>query len=239
MDHEGVPNAQLEKEKPEMGKKFKHKAIAEQNSVEMAFDILMKPEFYDLRRIIYRSEEEMRRFRRLVVQIVVATDIGDKGLKEDRNARYDKAFNSDQVLEGTVTDVANLKATVSIELLLQASDILHTMQPFEAYKSWNERLFFEMYKAYAENRSDTDPSTFWYKGEFGFYDFYIIPLIKKLQATGAFGSMADECLAFATNNRAEWAAQGEAIVTELKRKVTVIKSKRTGALTGAPAAIAA
>jgi len=39
-------------------------------------------------------------------------------------------------------------------------------------QKWNANLFEEMYKAYIDGRSQSDPSTFWYKGELGFYDYY-------------------------------------------------------------------
>jgi len=122
--------------------------------------------------------------------------------------------------------MTSLKATIGIELIMQASDILHTMQPWRSYKSWNERLFSEMYRAYWEGRSSTDPSTFWFKGEIGFFDFYIIPLAKKLQSLGIFGSMGEECLQYATSNRQEWLLHGPGSVNELMRKVTLEISQR-------------
>ena len=32
----------------------------------------------------------------------------------------------------------------------------------------------EMYAAYRDGRAAKDPSQFWYKGEMGFFDFYIV-----------------------------------------------------------------
>mmetsp|Transcript_10544 Transcript_10544/g.20168 ORF Transcript_10544/g.20168 Transcript_10544/m.20168 type:complete len:624 (-) Transcript_10544:90-1961(-) len=224
-DHEGVPNAQLMKEKPEFAESYGNKSIAEQRSVEVAFETLMRPEFRDLRMTIYRNEDEMRRFRQLVVNAIIATDICDKDLREFRNQRWSKAFSPihESMCETTMT---SLKATIGIELIMQASDILHTMQPWRSYKSWNERLFSEMYRAYWEGRSSTDPSTFWFKGEIGFFDFYIIPLAKKLQSLGIFGSMGEECLQYATSNRQEWLLHGPGSVNELMRKVTLEISQR-------------
>lgn len=48
----------------------------------------------------------------------------------------------------------------------------------------------------------TDPSTFWYKGELGFFDNYIIPLAKKLKDCNVFGVSSDEYLNYALQNRA-------------------------------------
>ena len=55
-----------------------------------------------------------------------------------------------------------------------ASDISHTMQHWHIYLKWNEKFFRECYKAYKEGRAETNPLEGWYKGEMGFYDFYIM-----------------------------------------------------------------
>ena len=69
-----------------------------------------------------------------------------------------------------------------------------------------------MYKAYLNGKSDKDPSDFWYQGELGFFDFYIIPLAMKLRECGVFGVSSDECLNYARANRSEWEQKGRAIV---------------------------
>jgi hypothetical protein len=93
------------------------------------------------------------------------------------------------------------------------------MQHWHIYRKWNSRLFEEMYKAYAEGRAEKDPTEFWYKGEIGFLDFYVIPLAKKLKDCGVFGVSSDEYLQYAMNNRMEWEQKGEAVVEELIEKV--------------------
>lgn len=47
------------------------------------------------------------------------------------------------------------------------------------------------------------PADNWYKGELGFFDFYIIPLAKKLKECGVFGVSSDEYLNYAQKNRQE------------------------------------
>jgi hypothetical protein len=97
------------------------------------------------------------------------------------------------------------------------------MQHWHIYRKWNARLFEEMYKAYAEGRAETDPSEFWYKGEMGFFDFYIIPLAKKLQDCGVFGVSSYEYLNYAEKNRREWESRGQELVAEM---VQSLKSER-------------
>lgn len=153
----------------------------------------------------------------------MATDIMDKDLKSLRNARWDKAFNQ-AADEGTEAAI-NRKATIVIEHLIQASDVAHTMQHWHIYRKWNTRLFDEMYLAYIQGRAEKDPSEFWYKGEIGFFDFYIIPLAKKLKDCGVFGVSSHEYLNYAMKNRKEWETKGQEIVAEMVQALNYEKDE--------------
>ncbi|CAB9514142.1 Receptor-type guanylate cyclase gcy [Seminavis robusta] len=221
VDHLGVPNTQLVEEKTETSIRYNNRSVAEQNSLDLAWNLLMEDQFSDLRAAIFSNGEERARFRALVVNAVMATDIADKDLKALRNARWDKAFkkgdvnSSDPVEEQSPRDAVNRKATIVIEHIIQASDISHTMQHWHVYRKWNERLFAEMYFAYKEGRAKTNPADFWAKGEIGFFDFYIIPLAKKLKDCGVFGISSGEFLSYANQNRNEWETKGPQIVAEM------------------------
>jgi hypothetical protein len=76
-------------------------------------------------------------------------------------------------------------------------------------------------------RTDTDPSTTWYQGEIGFFDFYIIPLAKKLKDCGVFGVSSDEYLNYAMQNRNEWKDRGQEIVLEMIEKVKTMEFNAT------------
>jgi len=229
VDHSGVPNAQLVKEGDPLAGFYDGKSVAEQNSFDIAWDLLMEPYYDNLRRTIYVTTGEFRRFRQLVVNSVMATDICDKDLKAQRNRRWDTAF--DPLNEGGSYSTI-LKATIVIDHLIQASDIAHTMQHWHIYQKWNGRFFEECYKAYIEGRAEKDPTEGWYKGELGFYDFYIIPLAKKLKECGVFGVSSDEYLNYALQNRSEWEKRGQQVVADLSYKVNrkFNKSKRRSVL---------
>ena len=91
----------------------------------------------------------------------MATDVFDKELKAYRDQRWDKAFPKDEdsasigsnrtntSLAGfsvgggstvaTTTNVdreGDLRATIVIEHLIQASDVSHTMQHWHIYRKW-------------------------------------------------------------------------------------------------------
>jgi 3'5'-cyclic nucleotide phosphodiesterase len=223
VDHSGVPNIQLCQENVALAEFYKHRSVAEQNSVDLAWALLMQEDYVDLRRVIYRTEEEKQLFRQLVVNSVMATDIMDKELKELRNVRWTKAFSEEaltctDIEQASQTDI-NRKATIVIEHLIQASDVVHTMQHWHIYRKWNERLFEEMYVAYEQDRANRSPADFWYEGELGFFDFYIIPLAKKLKDCGVFGASSDEYLNYAVKNREEWEAKGRQLVEEMHERV--------------------
>ena len=212
-DHPGVPNAQLVKETTSLASAYNKRSIAEQNSLDLCWNLLMEDDFKDLRATIYSTEDECKRFRQLMVNVVLATDIMDKDLKALRNGRWEKAFHLS--VEETATEHSNRRATIVIEHLIQASDVAHTMQHWHIYRKWNERFFLECYKAYKEGRAENDPSVNWYEGEKGFFDFYIIPLAKKLKDCGVFGVSSSEYLNYAQKNRYEWEAKGQAVVAEM------------------------
>lgn len=69
VDHPGVPNVSLAKEKPELAEIYRNKSIAEQNSIDLAWALLMSDEFKDLRLCICANDEELKHFRQLVVQV--------------------------------------------------------------------------------------------------------------------------------------------------------------------------
>jgi class 3 adenylate cyclase len=215
-DHTGVPNTQLNKENATLAMVYKDKSVAEQNSVDLCWDLLMGTNFDALRAAIYGTVDERKRFRQLVVNSVMATDIMDKDLKVLRNSRWSKAFSEGAGgNEESKVDDVDRKATIVIEHLIQASDVSHTMQHWKIYRKWNARLFEELYRAFVEGRSEKDPSEFWYKGEMGFSDFYIIPLAKKLKNCGVFGVSSDEYLNYAIKNRQEWEDRGLEVVAGL------------------------
>jgi 3'5'-cyclic nucleotide phosphodiesterase len=67
LDHPGVPNAQLIKEGVPLASFYKNQSVAEQNSVDIAWRMLMDPKYSSLRAVIYNDEYELNRFRQLIV----------------------------------------------------------------------------------------------------------------------------------------------------------------------------
>ena len=170
----------------------------------------MSSQFDQLRTLLFGTEAELLRFRQFIVNVVLATDIFDKELNDMRKTRWGRAFSEEGKCAGK-EDISDLRATIVMEHIIQASDVSHTMQHWHVYIKWNKHLFMEMLTAYRAGRMGADPSNFWYQGELGFFDNYIIPLAKKLKECNVFGVSSDEYLNYAVRNRAEWEQRGKEI----------------------------
>lgn len=79
------------------------------------------------------------------------------------------------------------------------------------YRKWLEKDFLERYAAYQKGRAENPESTY-FLASMRFLDEHIIPLCQAMQRLGCFGNSADECLAFATANKARLATYGPDIV---------------------------
>lgn len=213
VDHRGVSNIQLSKEAPELAKHYRNKSIAEQNSFDISWDLLMSDSFIALRQAIFPTRGDLMRFRQVAINIVLATDIFDKEMGDMRKERWLRVF--DKCNPDVADSLKNTRATIVLEHIIQASDVSHTMQHWHVYVKWNRRLFEEMRLAYKEGRMGADPATFWYDGELKFFDNYILPLAGKIGQCGVFGVSSDEYLNYALSNRAEWEQKGRAVVKDM------------------------
>lgn len=142
MDHPGCTNNTLKAENDELSCLYGHRSCAEQNSIDVAWTLLLEDTYEDLRHLIYSTTEELVCFRQIVVNAIIATDVMDKSLGAARKKRWEKAFASSSkdlsISEGSTVDSnyrnsqmqvqTNRKATIVMEHLIQASDVAHTMQ---------------------------------------------------------------------------------------------------------------
>ena len=75
LGHSGVSNQQLAKENGRLAIMYGGKSVAEQNSIDLAFEVLSSPSYADLVSCICADENEYLRFKQLVVNCVMATDM--------------------------------------------------------------------------------------------------------------------------------------------------------------------
>lgn len=203
--HAGVPNKRLVEENHVLAAKYSEKSIAEQNSIDTAWDILMLKPFKNLRHCIFgKSGANQKRFRQLLVNSVMATDIFEQDLRVLRELRLERSLSCE-----------NCKATLVMEHLMQTADVVHTMQNWDIYLDWNQSLFSEMHTAFLDGRADSDPSESWYQGELWFFDNWVLPLAQRLKDIGVLNIISDQLFRQAQRNRSRWEREGQGICQSL------------------------
>jgi hypothetical protein len=140
VDHPGVSNSVLIKEGDPLATRYKNKSIAEQNSVDLSWSLLMEDKYAALRAVIFETQTEQDHFRQIVVNCVMATDIFDPDLKAEREQRWNRAFSEFPAMNLLARETDNRKATIVIEHLIQASNIAHTMQHVSQLKLPSPRV---------------------------------------------------------------------------------------------------
>lgn len=196
--------------------------MAEQHSIDVAWKELVSGDYPDLCVAIgFTTESERLCFRQLLVNAVVATDIMDAENCARQMQQWTVTFKDDNGCKSNAHAaevLANRRATIAFELLMQASDISHYMQHWDIYQKWNQRLFDETKMAYHAGRSDKDPSTCWYQDELWFFDKCVIPLAHKLQKCGILGVLGGESLANALQNRHEFECMGQGVIQQYTKE---------------------
>lgn len=177
--------------------------------------LLMEPCYKDLRSTVCNSKEECDRFRSMLLNFVMATDIINQELKDDRENRWRCAFENNKPKEECLLNSSDHEAAIFMEHLIQTAVVTHTMQQWSVYIHWNQRLFHECFLAYQASRSEQDPATIWYNNELEFFDVFIIPLAQKLKSCGMFGLIGDDSLQMALRNRAEFERRGQQVIAEM------------------------
>lgn len=214
VDHPGLSNARVVKDNSTIAHKYGKRSPIELHSLQSAWSVFQRPSYQELRRHIYSSEQDMKRFRQLVVILVMATDITDRDTAKEREKRWDRAFSSKKNLVDSET--INQRATLVLETMMQAANIAHCTQHWNVFTKWNKRLFQEIYEGYkaGRRRDHKDPTEFWYERELEFFDQVVIPLGIRLNESGAFGDDAEEFVAYAKSNRRDWEAKGRDMINE-------------------------
>lgn len=217
VSHPGVPNNQLVDNSHPWTKIYGQKSVAEQHSIHVALRLL--DTYPELQQCIHSTPAEEVRFHQLLNHSVLATDI----MGANSANRWAEAFGGEAPSTNESNDlvrpcILNLKASIVLEQIIQASDVAHTMQHWMIYQRWNERLLHERYRAYQAGESP-DPTVDWYEGELRFLDGYVLPLARRLKECDVYGVSSDEYLSHALANREEWEQKGRQVTQDMIQRI--------------------
>ena len=246
VDHVGVPNRQLVEEGNQLAILYNDQSVAEQHSIYVALSTLSEDRFSDFYKMVAPTSVDRALFRRLVIDMVLCTDIASPERLQIGMSKWKSAFVTPtevvmppsrrhtidfSIDDGSLIDLGikyalnldgrlvkespqGLKVASILEQIMQAVDVAHTMQSWENFVKWNTRLFIELNDAHVSGRGD-DPASNWFNGQIGFFDFYVIPLAKRLQQSGVFGIAGDSFVENAVNNKTRWQKDGMMITNNI------------------------
>lgn len=251
VEHRGLPNAQLVREQDKLYSIYLNKSIAEQHSLAVAFSILAEPCFEELRGAIYGDECD--KFRDLVIDLVLCTDISCPERIALQKSKWNIAFpstqraKSDSILyknhaglkksskkherSGSATNHSSFNPSEP-QIKLKAQVVLEQLMQIAdvAHITQDWDVFIKWNKKlydelWAANLADRgfDPSTNWFKGQIGFLDSYVIPLTNRVYESGVFGAQGKSFFINAHKNRERWIKEGGMETQKMIANVSYIK----------------
>ncbi|GAB4821974.1 hypothetical protein N2152v2_009020 [Parachlorella kessleri] len=134
--HPGVTNDFLIRTSSEAALQYNDQSINENMHLAMAFKLLLREEHNFL---VSWGDSEYRYFRRLVVKIVLATDMaGHKGLVEEFTAHV-------RLWGGNLAAWPEDKRVVALQMLLHSADISNPARPVQRCSSWGQKVHEEFF----------------------------------------------------------------------------------------------
>ena len=92
VEHQGIPNRQLALEDDRLAILYNDVSIAENWSIYIAFSEFLQDDYEELRKIMFVENEEYFRFRKMVIAIVLSTDIASPERTQLVKSKWKEAF---------------------------------------------------------------------------------------------------------------------------------------------------
>ena len=174
VDHNGKPKKPASTTSSLNSSGNQQRLSTEQNSIHIAWSLLLQSEFKLLRQAIFGTstngnsrhhDSDLNRFRYIFVRATLATDINtahnrsevqyDPNNSESKSLLYKEQMKSHQseMIDALLRPPSGImeKAITVLEYMMQLSDVGHMIQQWPIYMKWNERLFHERLKYYNAN----------------------------------------------------------------------------------------
>lgn len=118
VEHRGVPNRQLVIENDPLAILYNDESVAEQRSLFIGFDQLLQPQFNYLRDTMFQGfstptgMEMYRQFRKIVINLVLNTDIASPARTQIGKSKFKEAFGD--TFESMERKLKHLQGSISI-----------------------------------------------------------------------------------------------------------------------------
>jgi hypothetical protein len=128
VDHTGVSNRQLVLECDELALMYNDQSVAEQRSLAISFSLLMKKDFETLRKVLFKEDKEYMKFRKIVIDLVLCTDIASPERVQIVKSKWKEAFGDKRPSQANRRMSTNIieKESIKIEDACSPSSTMHT-----------------------------------------------------------------------------------------------------------------
>mmetsp|Transcript_3017 Transcript_3017/g.4360 ORF Transcript_3017/g.4360 Transcript_3017/m.4360 type:complete len:705 (-) Transcript_3017:465-2579(-) len=92
VEHGGVSNQQLVIECDPLSILYNDQSILEQHSLAIAFKVLLEPDFEELRAVMFPTKDDFVNFRKVVIDLVLTTDVGSGERMQIVKSKWKEAF---------------------------------------------------------------------------------------------------------------------------------------------------
>jgi len=185
-EHEGVNNDFLVKTSSDRAILYNDKSPNENHHVAAAWKVLQRPECNFLENV---TVKEYQQLRRLVVDLVLTTDMAEHGTTLKKFKDIEDFKKSDVVIAGDFTAMSAQDALVVLQLALKCADLGHLSLSWTSHMRWVQRLEEEFFaQGDAEEKLGMPEISFLMDRkkqgasdtQVGFFDFVVLPIFGAL-----------------------------------------------------------
>lgn len=208
--HTGMSNKILKDTHHPLAEKYEDEVpIAEKHSIDIALELLFRPQYEAFRLAILPNETSKIEFAKTLFQGILVTDIATPERNKLCKRRYEDSQDEKDEYDGNLCPLVRhigdvfdgvgleesvkeeypeefvithrgLQKCVRNEHLMLLSDVSHLVQGWENFVKWNFRLYKELNECSRKGLCD-DPREGWFQGQIGFLEHYILPLATRSQ----------------------------------------------------------
>lgn len=201
IEHLGVFNSTLTSNRHELAILYNDQSVAEMRSLNIGLNYL-----YDFDILNNLSENELKDFRKLVIDLVLSTDIVDPIRSLYYNNNTEKKSN-----------------TGSLMTILKLSDVGSSTQDKNSAFTWTQRFYHEQYAAHKNYNQSRNGIEKFYTYQVEYLEQHVYDLVLKIRdlAVDNFISLefADEIFLNLNNNIDVWKSNGGELCENWKKQL--------------------
>jgi hypothetical protein len=222
VDHLGVPNVELIKQKHPHAIRYHDQSVAENHSIAVGLETLEKPGFE-----LWKgwNEEDKLKFRHIIIELVLCTDIADFYKKKVAFIRFDEGFNNNGSNSSSCSSSGSSTLIYKIEefnyrlpffmIALRAADVSGSMQSSQTFHIWAKKYFDEVTDAALHGKGSPMDLEAYCNSQIGYMNGHVKMLIDKLRTTSILkDSFSSMLLSNIVMNIEDWKINGKSLFTE-------------------------